>query len=543
MAEKNIIGCCDTTDHGGRVLEGYALMRLDNGHRVAGKGHMVFCPQCNGIFPIEGGVPSLFGYAPAVEGMRTTCGARLIASQNRETLDDEADAATNQRSAPALSESTNTAPISAPPAGTGVSSAAFAVTRPPAEDPVHVVIRIALCDDGTGNNYPNSKAAIEKCSPQAAGLDKHPAIIDQLMAACRKQNNMNDVSYAGGETNVHRLHDLYPEMYRLDETVIGQDGRRYVYLRAYIEGIGTRADHKDSLFTFGTGFGPTGVIACAEKAVEAAVAQISRFLAMNPNIIIDATEFDLFGFSRGAASSRHVVSLILHGGDQGVMARQLREAGLPLKDGWSGGNKSDLRIRFVGLYESVAAIGIPDNGNNDPVKLHLSDDCADHVVHLTARDECRENFCLNRVKLSRYIEIALPGVHSDLGGGYSMLGWEQSVLTRPEISLENLDQEKYDFATSRELKEMLKVYLDKVATGSTAVKRTLDQLREAEKLDKDWLIDSELNPPPNSTTGKCRPGPRWLRAAGKPSGGPSARPSCRWRPHWSRCGRYVASIS
>lgn len=494
MTEKNVIGCCDTTDHGGRVLEGYALMRLANGHRVAGEGHMVWCPQCNGVFPIEGGVKLLFGYAPAVEGMRTACGARLVASQTTEKLDDDADAATNQRRAPAISEPTD---ATTPPAATGVSSAAFEAAR--LADAVHAVIRIGLFNDGTGNNVTNSRKALARCSPQAIDLDKHPGVIDQLIAECHLRENMVGASYAGGETNVHRLYDLYTETRTLEGAEVGKDGRRYVYRHVYIEGIGTRADHPDSLFSSALGWGSTGVIACAEKAADAAVAEITQFLLLNAgtNIIIDAVEFDLCGFSRGAASSRHLAWLILHAGDNSVMACKLRNSGVPLKPGWNGGNKSDLRIRFMGIYDTVAAIGIPDNDHNDPVKLYLADDGPDTVVHLRARDECRENFALDLATPSRHTEVALPGVHSDIGGGYAMQAWEQVILTQPEVSLELLDKKEYEFKASLPLDSSLKVFLDDVARASAAWQRTSDQCREAKTLDKDWLIDPQLNPPPN----------------------------------------------
>ena len=60
MTQCKGITCCCTTDHCGLVLEGYAIA-THNGHRVAGKGHMVYCPQCNGIFPIVESAPSLMG--------------------------------------------------------------------------------------------------------------------------------------------------------------------------------------------------------------------------------------------------------------------------------------------------------------------------------------------------------------------------------------------------------------------------------------------------------------------------------------------------
>lgn len=83
----------DTTSHGGRVLEGTDAATV-NGRAIAGVGHMVACPQCKGTFPI---LPDtlgrlhphrLHGRDTAVEGMRTACGAVLVASQSTATIED-----------------------------------------------------------------------------------------------------------------------------------------------------------------------------------------------------------------------------------------------------------------------------------------------------------------------------------------------------------------------------------------------------------------------------------------------------------------------
>ena len=72
----------DTTSHGGTVLEGFPFYLVE-GRAVAAMGHMVKCPQCRGTFPIAEGNPShSFNNMPlAYEGMKTACGAVLIASQ------------------------------------------------------------------------------------------------------------------------------------------------------------------------------------------------------------------------------------------------------------------------------------------------------------------------------------------------------------------------------------------------------------------------------------------------------------------------------
>uniref|UniRef100_UPI003BEEB1FC PAAR domain-containing protein n=1 Tax=Burkholderia arboris TaxID=488730 RepID=UPI003BEEB1FC len=79
---KLIIRRSDKTDHGGTVLEGFDDVDL-GGQQAAGVGHMVWCPKCGGMFPIVQGSSSyaIDGRAVALDGMKTACGASLIASQ------------------------------------------------------------------------------------------------------------------------------------------------------------------------------------------------------------------------------------------------------------------------------------------------------------------------------------------------------------------------------------------------------------------------------------------------------------------------------
>ena len=78
---KNIIRLGDATSHGGVVLEAFANTDL-NCKPIAGVGHKVSCPLCKGIFPIAEGSAtySVDGIAVALDGMKTACGASLIAS-------------------------------------------------------------------------------------------------------------------------------------------------------------------------------------------------------------------------------------------------------------------------------------------------------------------------------------------------------------------------------------------------------------------------------------------------------------------------------
>ena len=72
----------DRTSHGGTVLEG-SPMDICHGKPIAYVGHKVVCPKCKGVFPIVEGVltTTFYGKGVAIAGMKTACGASLIATQ------------------------------------------------------------------------------------------------------------------------------------------------------------------------------------------------------------------------------------------------------------------------------------------------------------------------------------------------------------------------------------------------------------------------------------------------------------------------------
>jgi uncharacterized Zn-binding protein involved in type VI secretion len=88
MATGATIRVGDKTDHGGEVVEGFSFFQID-GKPAAGIGHAVTCPKCSGKHYIVGGVDSfsIGGIAVAIDGMKTSCGATLIASQSTHTLE------------------------------------------------------------------------------------------------------------------------------------------------------------------------------------------------------------------------------------------------------------------------------------------------------------------------------------------------------------------------------------------------------------------------------------------------------------------------
>lgn len=77
----------DRTSHGGTVLEG-SPFDICMGKPIAFIGHKVICPKCKGIFSIAEGVSTttFYGKGIAIAGMKTSCGATLIASQFTDTV-------------------------------------------------------------------------------------------------------------------------------------------------------------------------------------------------------------------------------------------------------------------------------------------------------------------------------------------------------------------------------------------------------------------------------------------------------------------------
>lgn len=89
MTERAIIRKGDPTTHGGTVLEAFSTLSV-YGKNVAGIGHRGYCPLCKRDFIIEAGAANYTycGKKIALEGMHTSCGATLIATQWQATVDD-----------------------------------------------------------------------------------------------------------------------------------------------------------------------------------------------------------------------------------------------------------------------------------------------------------------------------------------------------------------------------------------------------------------------------------------------------------------------
>lgn len=248
-------------------------------------------------------------------------------------------------------------------------------------------------------------------------------------------NNRLNCLYTGTATsNIARLYELYCD--QASERLA--PGQTKLSLGIYVEGIGTYTGAKDSVLSTLTGGFGAGVVARAQRAATAVVEHIGRWSQINPQACIAHIEVDIFGFSRGAAAARHFAN-DLDKGPASHLAHAWPAARAALAEGFDWQSSSCLAINFIGLFDTVAAIVSPVDGDFSPandinpgVELGLRPDIGTKVVHLVARDEHRKNFPLTQA----HEDIVMPGAHADLGGGYLPVVHEQLVLSRPISSIE-----------------------------------------------------------------------------------------------------------
>ncbi len=286
------------------------------------------------------------------------------------------------------------------------------------------VLRIGVFFDGTGNNTQNAMAGLGKVEQWLAETCADPAQREAELRGCQMGQRPVEGSAANDVTNIGKLSSLYLK------------GEQTLSARAYISGIGTRDPlsgekgreyRSDDTITQGLdldfGGEDTSIIGKVTLACEKVIAQAIKddLGDVLPKLeSIHRILFDVFGFSRGAAAARHFVNVIDQKSDHPLVQAITKTPAIRLKAGFDWASRDDVRIAFVGLFDTV------ESSFNPRVNIHLHADCAERVVHLTAQDEVRKHFPLSRITRdavgstipAHFTELALPGAHSDIGGGY-----------------------------------------------------------------------------------------------------------------------------
>jgi hypothetical protein len=279
-------------------------------------------------------------------------------------------------------------------------------------------VTIGVFFDGTSNNRKNVE-----------GRRKDPDLKNSYVS----DEDGSNISFGNDHTNVDKLEKSYP--------------KEPHYFSIYVEGIGTKnpkVNKDDSLSYYGDfsrgqirGTGETGLFEKVEKGCFDLVRKLQEEKEFN----ISTLYIDTFGFSRGAAAARIFVNELYKTKNPkdddsynlGYLGKAFKELDYKIKP-------IRIKIRFLGLYDTVSSyIGsVYDDITVDKVPLHIP--AVGFTVHLTAEDEHREMFPLTNIaSAGSGKELSLPGVHSDIGGGYKNGELEEVILSE---SSRRLKEEK-----------------------------------------------------------------------------------------------------
>jgi uncharacterized protein (DUF2235 family) len=207
-------------------------------------------------------------------------------------------------------------------------------------------------------------------------------------------------------------------------------------IACYVEGVGTK--RRERLIGGGLGVG-------LSRNVQLAY----RFLVENYE---PHDELYFFGFSRGAFTARSTVGVVRNSGilrpdcrDQVEAAYELYRSRKPddepngkaAKEFRQRYSHPDPEIQFVGVWDTVGALGIPIDGFRPPLisrmwRFHDTtlSSAVRHAYHAVSIDERRRPFkptlwveketgaVATTTKDQTVEQVWFAGVHSDVGGGY-----------------------------------------------------------------------------------------------------------------------------
>lgn len=239
-------------------------------------------------------------------------------------------------------------------------------------------------------------------------------------------------------TNVVRLYNALAEA--------NDDG--VAQLKYYHPGVGTDGTWWDKIAGGGMGIG-------LDKNVQSAYRWLCASYRPKDRIF-------LFGFSRGAFTVRSLAGMIGRCGLLDLSGQEEKAAWARVRDAYdkgyreqadsakwrkdwpvhsSDGKDADVHVFFVGVWDTVGALGVPDdmailNLIDDPKRYAFHDTTlsnkVEHARHAIALDEKRASFTptlwTQTQGHSDVAQVWFPGVHSDVGGGYPETGLSDGAL-------------------------------------------------------------------------------------------------------------------
>ena len=320
--------------------------------------------------------------------------------------------------------------------GEGTATQNIYIEKP--EDKDEISVRLSLFYDGTLNNRVNIGER------EKAILFNEP---DSPYYEYRTDDGNN--SYDNGRTNIAIM-----EPHLLD-TSDGYD----IAVKAYIEGQGTFDLEGDDTKGYAFGIGASGVAGRAEQGINRGVDKIVE--PIDPDdFCIKKLTIDVFGFSRGSATARYAIHLLLKGctkwdseysdGYEKIVSPILEL----IADRRIEIYENAAEICFAGLYDTVLSTYALQRfhfkwyGN---ILEQKAVRFAKKALHLVAADEHRADFPLHNIKSAgnKGEEYYLPGVHSDVGGSYN-------AASELAIEREKNPEKKVYMKTTSENKILLK---------------------------------------------------------------------------------------
>lgn len=358
-----------------------------------------------------------------------------------------------------------------------MSSIKFGTYTPPEEEKKEnkIDVIVSVFFDGTLNNKANTTSRINDDNKYTWLFTK------------------GDTSYENDYSNIARLEMNYNAQVKPQETnnenkIITYETRN---INVYVEGIGTMdgGDDLDAKYGTVTGMGRHGAKAKAEKSFKLILKKLNK-INLNEGTIINKISIDAYGFSRGAAAARHFLNSC-SGRKKATLERNYKEENgqkvyTDEENGWFDGISTEeyqeytyggdlgvylkekgvkfskVELRFAGLFDTVPSIGVFSH-ENDHKQLNLSlPSKLKKAVHITATDEHRKNFELRQISgasltSSKRVEINLPGVHSDIGGGYNDAKKEKIRLSSSRSKAIILEDKKWLISQGWYTKNDLKI--------------------------------------------------------------------------------------